>query len=259
MPTYAVGDIQGCFEPLQRLMASVDFSPARDRLWLVGDLVNRGPQSTEVLRWVKGLGDRAVTVLGNHDLHLLSQYFGQSSPGKRDTLAQTLNARDVRELVEWLLGQPFLVTEGERSLVHAGVLPQWTLEESQDRARVAEAELRKQPEAFLKRIGKGAPPHPLNETVAVLTRLRTCTPQGVPEPSFDGPPESAPPGYAPWFSQPTRRTKGHTFVFGHWAALGLSRGPDWLGVDTGCVWGNRLTAVRLEDGQVTQVPATLQG
>jgi bis(5'-nucleosyl)-tetraphosphatase (symmetrical) len=254
MATYAVGDIQGCFRTLERLLAKASFSPGKDRVWLVGDLVNRGPLNVEVLRWAVDLGESAVCVLGNHDLHLLARAFGVAGPKKRDTLEDVLGAPDKAILIDWLLARPFLVTEQNHSLVHAGFLPQWTLAEAQAFAAEAHATLQREPEAFLKRLtrGRGQGDDALELAVSALTRIRTCSEDGRMEPDFSGPPSEAPPGFAPWFSLSSRQTKGHRVVFGHWAALGLSLGSDWAGIDTGCVWGQKLTALRLEDGAVFQ-------
>jgi len=260
--TYAIGDVQGCFEPLQRLLQRIAFDPDRDRLWLAGDLVNRGPGSLEVLRWARGLGPRLTAVLGNHDLHLLSAALGARPPKPRDTLEPVLSAPDRDELLAWVRGLPLLHREGDRVMVHAGLLPAWSVAEAEELAREAEAAIRGPGLADLL-AGLGDAPSAWSPdlppaarvrlTIVALTRLRTCTADGVIEPEFSGPPDGAPPGRLPWFEVPGRRSADATVVFGHWAALGLHRAPGVVGLDSGCVWGGALTAVRLEDEAVFQV------
>lgn len=263
MPTYAIGDIQGCFSSLQQLLAQIPFDPARDRLWFVGDLVNRGPDSLRVLRYVKGLGSSAVTVLGNHDLFLLAIAGGVATPRPKDTVQEVLAAPDRDELLSWLRRQRLFYREGPFVLVHAGLLPQWTIEEAEALAQEAEAALR----------GPDCKPllralYPSNHLqwspaltgavrvatiTKVLSRLRTCSPEGVMESSFAGPPDQAPPGFHPWFQIAERRHRDATIVCGHWAALGLHIGDGVLAIDSGCVWGGQLTAVRLDDHHIFQV------
>lgn len=270
MATYAIGDIQGCFTELMRLVERIDFNPRDDRLWLVGDLVNRGPGSLEVLRWVKRLGERAVVVLGNHDLHLIARALGVAAPSARDTLEPVLGASDCDELVAWLRQRPLLYREGRYFMVHAGLLPQWSIEEASALAREVEALLRAEaaPE-LLRRRPAGheprsweptAPPLERARTVlSVLTRLRTCNERGEMALAFAGAPDQAPPGQMPWFQVPGRRSADSVAVFGHWAALGLELAEGWLALDSGCVWGRQLTAVRLEDRAVFQVPSGGRG
>lgn len=264
MARYAIGDIQGCMTSLERLLARIDFSPARDELWLTGDLVNRGPRSLDVLRWASSLGDRVTTVLGNHDLHLLARAAGVVGPKKRDTLDAVLAAPDRDQLLEWLRHCPLLHHDERFVLVHAGLHPRWTIAEARARAAELERELQGPAwHAFLAQM-LGPPPRwdprlqggeRWRALLAYFVRVRTCYPDGRVEPSFDGPPSEAPPGCAPWFALPDRAWTTHTAVFGHWAALGLDLAPDHLALDTGCVWGNALTAVRLDDRAVFQVPA----
>jgi bis(5'-nucleosyl)-tetraphosphatase (symmetrical) len=246
MATYAIGDVQGCFAELQRLLGKVGFDPVHDRVWLVGDLVNRGPRSLDVLRWVKGLGDRAVCVLGNHDLHLLARGYGVTHPKSRDTLGETLAAPDRKELFEWLRGLPLLYREDRWVMVHAGLLPSWTLDDAEGHARAAESALRSSdPRPFL-----ASWPRP----VKVLANIRTCRADGSMCADFKGAPADAPTGCTPWFAQPHARGDV-TVIFGHWAALGFQRGDGYLALDSGCVWGEKLTCVRLEDGAVFQEDA----
>lgn len=263
MATYAIGDIQGCYTSLQRLTHTVRFNPQHDRLWFTGDLVNRGPDSLHVLRYIKNLGPAAITVLGNHDLFLLAVAAGVSTLRRSDTLAQVLDASDCDELLAWLRQQPLLYREGEWVLVHAGLLPQWTIEEAQRLAKEAETALRGDqfaatlhalhPNDHLQWGPELSGPIRFASIMKVLTRLRTCSVSGVMESSFSGPPELAPEGFLPWFSIPSRKNATATMVYGHWAAMGLHITPNLLALDTGCVYGRQLTAVRLEDRHVFQV------
>lgn len=258
MATWAVGDLQGCAEPFARLLDRLEFDPASDRLWLVGDLVNRGPDSVDVLRRVRALGDAVRVVLGNHDLHLLAAAAG-GGRGLRegDTLAPLLAAPDRDELLGWLQAQPLLHTDAGLgwTMVHAGLAPQWTLAEATACAREVEAALRADARAFFAEMYGDQPDTwapdlqgaaRLRFTVNCLTRLRYCTAAGRLLPKLKGPPAAAPVGALPWFTVPGRRSAGVRTVFGHWSALGLHRGEDALGLDTGCVWGGTLTAVRLD-------------
>jgi bis(5'-nucleosyl)-tetraphosphatase (symmetrical) len=264
MATYAIGDIQGCFDSLRALLDRCGFDPRVDRVWLAGDLVNRGPRSLEVLRFAQSLGDRAVCVLGNHDLHLLARWADLSRSRSRDTLAEVLGAADADELLSWLRARPLLVREGDFAMVHAGLDPRWTLDEAEALAREVEEALRG--EGWREVLaGDGAAPVPwapeleggerLRSIAYVLTRIRTCRADGSPCTSFAGPPDEAPDGCFPWFDHPRGRPLGAKVVFGHWAALGYYDAPGFLGLDTGCVWGGSLTAVRLEDAAVFQQPA----
>lgn len=247
MATYAIGDVQGCATTLERLLVRIGFA-GHDRLWLVGDLVNRGPRSADVLRLVRGLGERAVVVLGNHDLHLLARAAGLEPAKRRDTLDDVLSAPDRAPLLDWLRTRPLLHRDGAWLMVHAGLLPAWTVDEAEARAREVEALLAQGRLAEL--LGDSRPARSLR----VLTRLRTCRDDGR-LCDFDGAPEDAPDGCQPWFSSPKRRSTEVTVLFGHWSALGLHLGADAIGLDTGCVWGRTLTALRLEDRAVFSEPA----
>ncbi|MBN1773821.1 MAG: symmetrical bis(5'-nucleosyl)-tetraphosphatase [Deltaproteobacteria bacterium] len=264
MTTWAIGDIQGCHATLQRLLARIGFDARSDRLWLVGDLVNRGPGSLDVLRWAKELGDRAVVVLGNHDLHLLARGLGAAPAKPTDTLDEALAAPDRDTLLDWLRERPLLHRDGELALVHAGLLPEWTLDDAETQARDVERALRG-PEApeLLGRPRRHAPRRwvaglddlPRRQlAMLALTRLRTLTLHGEPELEFSGPPDGAPDGRVPWFLMPGRRSAAATVVFGHWAALGLRLEPHYAALDSGCVWGGSLTALRLDDRTVVQQP-----
>jgi bis(5'-nucleosyl)-tetraphosphatase (symmetrical) len=265
MATYAIGDIQGCMAPLRQLIELIRFDPSVDRLWFVGDLVNRGPESLAVLRYVRGLGDAAVTVLGNHELHLLALAAGVARPGRKDTVHDVLGAPDRTDLLSWLRQRPMAHREGEILLIHAGLLPQWTIPIATELAQEAEVALRGNGwRELLQGLYEGrlpdrwsdglAGPARLGVVINALTKLRVCTAEGVMALSFKAEPERAPPGLLPWFRAPRRRSTDVTVVCGHWSALGLHLQDKIIAVDTGCVWGRPLTAVRLEDRQVFQVP-----
>ncbi|MBK8479906.1 MAG: symmetrical bis(5'-nucleosyl)-tetraphosphatase [Proteobacteria bacterium] len=266
MSTYAIGDLQGCYDTLQALLVRIDYRRERDRLWLAGDLVNRGPRSLEVLRWAQAQGDGLVCVLGNHDLHLLARAAGVTGKRKRDTLDALLTAHDRDSLVTWLGQRPLLHREGGWLLLHAGLPPQWTLAQAEEEARAAESALRgpdarrllEQWSEGAAAIGRGsnAGRPPLRRqalTLHLLTRLRMLRPDGEPAYAYTGPPAQAPPGLVPWFSR--WRDARVTVLFGHWAALGRYSAPGFEALDTGCVWGGALTALRLEDGAVFAEPA----
>ena len=264
MATYAVGDIQGCFNSLERLLDKCAFSPARDRLWLVGDMVNRGPKSLETLRFIKSLGDSALTVLGNHDLYLLMvAEGGAKARGKDDTLQPILEAADRDELLDWLRRQPLCHVEGGYCMVHAGLLPQWTTQQARALAREAETTLqgRKYREFIVNMWGSkpdcwsddlsGWPR--LRVIVNAMTRMRFCTERGVMDFHAKGETFKAPKGYMPWFEVPGRKSAEAVLVTGHWSALGLKVTDNLLALDSGCLWGGHLTALRLEDRRIFQV------
>lgn len=260
MAVYAIGDVQGCYAPLQQLLVRLNFDPARDRLWFTGDLVNRGPQSLEVLRFVRGLGERAICVLGNHDLHLLALATETARPGKRDTLDEILRAPDSDELLAWLRSRPLLHHDAALgcTLVHAGLLPPWDLAQAQRLAREAEAVLGGDSYVeFFHHMYGDLPDHwnenlhgfdRLRVIVNAFTRLRYCDLDGNMDLRPKGPPGSQPPDLLPWFQVPGRRSHGLNIIFGHWSALGLWRGDGVIGLDSGCVWDRSLTAVRLAAG-----------
>ncbi len=264
MATYAIGDVQGCYSELRALLERIGFDQSRDRLWFVGDLVNRGPGSLETLRFVKRLGERAVTVLGNHDLHLIALAFGYGRRRGDDTLDAVLEANDCAELVAWLRTLPLLHAAEGHVMVHAGLLPQWSVERAQGLAREVEEELRgPRHRTFLEQM-YGSKPEEWREDLAgidrlrvvvnAMTRMRFCTPQGRMEFYSKGDSSAAPAGHLPWFEVPGRASAGATIVCGHWSALGLKLLPNLIALDAGCVWGGALTAVRLEDRAVVQVP-----
>jgi bis(5'-nucleosyl)-tetraphosphatase (symmetrical) len=264
MPTYAIGDIQGCFRTLERLLKRIGFEPGRDHLWSVGDLVNRGPESVEVLRWAREMGEHLTVVLGNHDLHLLGRAYGTRSAKRRDTLDGILESPDREELLEWLRRRRLLHREGDFVLVHAGLLPGWTLEVADGLAREVEEILGgTDPRRLLEALAIGRP-SPWRAglgqedrwriAVQSFTALRLCRDDGRVCEGYTGPPEGAPDGCHPWFELRDDHAAGLTVVCGHWSALGLRVQPGVLALDTGCVWGGTLTAARLEDGEVFEEP-----
>ena len=267
MATYAIGDVQGCFDSLQQLLRVVAFDPSRDRLWMVGDLVNRGPRSLETLRFVRDLGSAAITVLGNHDLYLLMAAEGFGRRGKGDTLDEILNAPDRSELLHWLRHRPLCHLEGRHCMVHAGLLPQWTV--SQARTLAAEVETALTSASYLEFMANlwGSEPAVwsddlegwprLRVIVNAMTRMRFCSHDGVMEFKSKGDAGTAPAGHLPWFEVPGRRSADDILVTGHWSALGLRIETNLLALDSGCLWGRHLTAVRLDDRAVFQVDCSL--
>lgn len=271
MATYAIGDIQGCFRELMQLLDNLGFSESRDRLWLVGDLVNRGPDSLPVLRFVKGLGDRAVTVLGNHDLHLVMLAEGYGRANAEDTLDEVLAAPDREELIAWLRTQPLFRVEDEYATVHAGLLPQWDVERAADLSdEVGTALTAPSYRDFLANMWGSEPAtwsddlmgwNRLRVVINAMTRMRFCTPEGVMEfraPGSKGPPDRGPVGCLPWYEVPGRASADHCVICGHWSALGFRQEKNLLALDSGCLWGGSLTAVRLEDRRVFQLPCRRQ-
>ncbi len=258
MAIYCIGDIQGCDAALGRLLAHVDFSPSRDTAYLVGDLVNRGPESADVLRRCMQAGDSIRVLLGNHDLHLLAAAHGARKPSRKDTLGAVLQAPDREALLQWLRQQPLARrlrhADQELLMVHAGVLPCWTADDVLAHAGEVESVLRG-PELpdFLHTMYGNAPngwsdalqgADRLRVIVNALTRLRFCTPEGVMDFESTESALQAPQGLLPWFDVPGRRTAGTLIAFGHWSTLGWMDRPQLLGLDTGCVWGGCLSAVR---------------
>ncbi len=261
MSIYCMGDIQGCDGAFAQLLREIDFSPSRDTLYLLGDLVNRGPDSAAVLRRCRALEGSVLPVLGNHDLHLLAVACGARAPSRRDTLDGVLRAADRVDLLDWLRQQPLarLASHGAGQLlaVHAGVLPQWSAPDTLRHAEEIHQALRgADSTAFLMQMYGNTPARwsdalagadRLRVIVNALTRLRFCTPDG--QMDFDSAEsaDQAPAGLIPWFDAPGRRTADVLVAFGHWSTLGLVDRPLLLGLDTGCVWGGALSAVRLED------------
>lgn len=264
---YAIGDIQGCYAEFELLLERLNFNAARDRLWLTGDLVNRGPRSLDTLRLVKSLGDAAITVLGNHDLHLLAVASDRKAKRKaQDTLDDILNAPDRDELLHWLRQRPLLHHDPslKLTLLHAGLPPQWDLPLAMACARELETVLRDDQQALqLFANMYGNEPDTWSDSLTgwerlrfitnCLTRLRVCNRQGKLKIKFKGDPADIEAGWYPWFRVPERRTRNERIVFGHWSALGYYNGDNVLGLDTGCVWGGSLCAVRL-DGPMQDNP-----
>jgi bis(5'-nucleosyl)-tetraphosphatase (symmetrical) len=262
MSTYVIGDVQGCYDQLLRLLEAIRYDDARDTLWFVGDLVNRGPQSLAVVRFVKRLGARAVTVLGNHDLALLVVAEGLKRQHASDTFGDILVAPDRCELLDWLRHRSMMHFDGGHAMVHAGLLPQWSVPTALALGGEVELALR-DPDyrEFLRHMYGNSPDcwddalsgfDRLRVITNAMTRLRLCTPEGRMEFSHKLGLENAPNGYLPWYDVPRRASRDTPLIFGHWAALGLFVRDDVIGLDTGCVWGRSLTACRLEDRRIEQ-------
>ena len=264
MSLYCIGDLQGCGAPFHALLEKIDFSPSRDTLYLLGDLVNRGPDSLGVLRSLAALGDSAQCLLGNHDLHLLAVWQGVRKPGRRDTLDALLQAPDHNELLNWLRHRAMAIYRHGWLMVHAGVLPQWSVDDTLGLAGEVELALRGAGlKGFLQSMYGNTPcewsptllgADRLRVIVNALTRLRFCTAQGAMEFGSSESAGSAPLGYLPWFDVPGRDTRDVLITFGHWSRLETDpRHPkglrsNLLPLDTGCVWGGCLTAARLGTG-----------
>jgi bis(5'-nucleosyl)-tetraphosphatase (symmetrical) len=271
MATYAIGDVQGCCDELEALLRKLDFDPSRDRLWFVGDLVNRGPRSLDVLRLVRRLGDAAVTVLGNHDLHLLAIARGAAHLRPADrTLVQVLEAPDRESLLDWLQARPVLHHDAAAgvTMVHAGLPPQWDIPLARRCAAELEAALRSEQSGRLFADMYGNHPDRWDDALEgaerlrfitnALTRLRVCDEAGRLLLKHKGPPARMPADAIPWFQVPGRRSAGSRIVCGHWSALGYHDGDGVLALDTGCVWGDRLIAQRLDEpAPPVAVPSTL--
>ena len=257
MAIYAIGDVQGCYDELRRLVEQLDFDPDADKLWFVGDLVNRGPESLAVLRWVRSLGTSAVVVLGNHDLHLLAIAAGNPRQGKKDTLDEVLAAPDRDELLHWLRHRPLLHWSEKKAfaLIHAGLPPQWDLTQAQACARELEAVLRgPDHRAFLNAMYGNEPARwsadlqglaRLRFITNCFTRLRYCTRDGtlcLDEKALLG---SQPAGVLPWFAVPGRASADTRILFGHWSTIGYCTEANTWALDSGCLWGGTLTAIRV--------------
>jgi bis(5'-nucleosyl)-tetraphosphatase (symmetrical) len=262
---YAIGGIQGCHAEFCDLLTLIGFSRGLDRLWITGDLVNRGPDSLGVLREVKARGDRVRVVLGNHDLHLLAVAAGNRPMHRDDTLARIFEAPDRDELLEWLARQPLAVAEDGMLMVHAGVLPQWSTRQVLALAHEFETVFASDERIpFLHALYGDKPDHwrddlagydRLRVIVNALTRLRFCTADGRMDLREKRGATCAPPGYAAWFLHENRRTASSLVVCGHWSTLGLLLAPNVLMLDSACLWGGALTAIRLPDRRVFQVPS----
>lgn len=262
MATYAIGDIQGCYDQLMRLLERCGYDERHDRLWFVGDLVNRGPQSLATVRFVKGLGDRAVTVLGNHELSLLVVAEGAHKGHASDTFGDILGAPDREELLDWVRRQNMMHAENGYAMVHAGLLPQWSIDRALELARETEAALRGPACAEFLRNMYGNQPARWSDGLAgydrlriivnAMTRMRLVADDGTMQFSHKLGLANTPAGYVPWYDAPARASRDTPVLFGHWAALGLVVRDDVVCLDSGCVWGRQLSALRLEDRQLIQ-------
>ncbi|MBM3351075.1 MAG: symmetrical bis(5'-nucleosyl)-tetraphosphatase [Betaproteobacteria bacterium] len=263
MARYAIGDIQGCFHTFQALLDRIGFNAQTDQLWLVGDLINRGSGSLEVLRWCYEHQDSLRVVLGNHDLHALVVMNGIVPPHRNDTLNALLQSKDRDVLFDWLRHQHLAYQCGDYLMVHAGLLPQWTAEQAMRYAGEVEAALQQDDYLhFLKHMYGNLPNHwnasltgvdRLRVITNAMTRLRVCTLQGEMEFKFKGELPDIPEGYVPWFDVPCRASQDVQLIFGHWSALGLHQRKNLYALDTGCLWGGVLTAMNLETKQIAQV------
>lgn len=265
MPTYAIGDVQGCYDELRRLLDKLNFDATRDTLWFVGDLVNRGPKSLQVLRFVKSLGERAIAVQGNHDLHTLAIAHGHSKLKRSDTVAELLGAEDSGELLEWLRHLPLLHHDQQSgyTMLHAGLPPQWNLADAQARAAEVEAVLRGDDFSEFLFHMYGDEPMRWTEDLQgwerlrfitnCFTRLRYCDTLGRLALQEKGPPGTQPHELLPWFDVPHRASRDMKIIFGHWSTLGESGDPNAIGLDSGCLWGGSLTALCLESGAFTRL------
>jgi len=257
--TWAIGDLHGCLDEFERLLARLDFDPQRDRLWFVGDLVNRGPDSLGCLRCVRAFGDRAITVLGNHDLHLLATAAGMRRVRGKDTFDDVLDAPDRDDLLEWLRRRPLLHRDPALgfTMVHAGLHRDWDLDTAAALAREVESELRKPGCGGLFEYMYGDEPAQWSDDLGiearirciinVMTRMRFCRTDGSVDLDPTGPPGSQPEGLVPWYEVPGRATAGERIVVGHWSRLGYLSMRGVHALDAGCLWGGRLTALNLDN------------
>lgn len=263
MATYAIGDVQGCFHAFQALLAKLDFNAHHDRLWLVGDMINRGTGSLEMLRWCVDHQHAIDVVLGNHDLHAIAVAHSVRPPHRSDTLQPILDAHDGADLLAWLRHQPLMLQKEDVVMVHAGLLPQWTIADALGYAKEVETVLQHADYAqFLHQMYGNQPSVWQDELAGIerlrlitnaFTRMRICTQEGELDYAFKGELADVPTGYMPWFTVPNRQSKETTIVCGHWSALGLYQHNNIHALDTGCLWGGQLTAMCLEDMTITQV------
>ncbi len=260
MATYVIGDVQGCMSPLRRLLEQIEYTPQDDELWLLGDLVNRGPDSLAVLRWAKEKNINSV--LGNHDMQLLRLAAAGHRTGKGD-LQEILNAPDRDDLINWLRHRPLLTRVGGHALVHAGLLPHWTVDKA--RSLAAEIECKIRADDWREHVlslttrrhwtATRAVAEPMAFSLSVFTRIRMISDNGSPDFDYKGAPEDAPAGHSPWYKQGLWARSGCRILFGHWASLGHRVLPGATALDGGCVWGGQLVAYRMQDAQVFKVPA----
>lgn len=275
MATYAIGDIQGCYDELRQLLTKINFRSDRDTLWFTGDLVNRGPKSLETLRFVQSLGSNAVSVLGNHDLHLLAIARNHNQPGRKDTLDEILNAPDREDLLDWLRHLPLLHIADDIALtmVHAGIHPQWSIAQAKLLAAEVEAVLQSDQDIDFYAGMYGDKPEMWSDDLRgcarlryitnVFTRLRYCSNEGALALDYKCEPGAQPAGLLPWFNIENRISRQDRIVFGHWSTLILAKNieyPNVYPLDTGCLWGGQLTAMRIDDQSYakTALPCTRQ-
>ncbi len=255
MAIYAIGDVQGCYDQLRRLLDKLDFEAKRDELWFVGDLVNRGPKSLETLRFIKSLGDSAVTVLGNHDLHLIATFLNQRKTRRKDTLSQVLEASDCEELIDWLRKRPIFHHNKDFCMLHAGLPPQWGFDTTQKMAAKVEKIFRGSDYGYFFKTMYGDKPDIWSKDLANMekarfivncfTRMRYCDRHGRLDFHQKGEPGSQHPHLMPWYAVPGRKSINMKIVFGHWSTLGFFHGYNCYAIDTGCLWGGELTALKL--------------
>ena len=261
MATYAVGDVQGCFDTLQARLQRLDFDPTRDRLWIAGDLVNRGPKNADVLRWAMQNEHCVTAVLGNHDVHLLARALADAPAKRKDTIDDVLEADDRDTLIEWLRRRPAAHRDGDFVMLHAGLLPEWSAHDAVALSELVAASLARDDALIARMADRRAVDWSDDLTgldraeaaLRVLCNLRTLDPAGRPAFDYAGPPDEAPDDRIPWFDFPGRTPFGATVVCGHWAAQGLHLRDDMIALDTGAVWGNQLTAIDLATREVTAV------
>lgn len=265
MATYAIGDIQGCYHAFESLLERIQFDPKSDRLWLVGDLINRGSGSLEMLRWCYQHQDNIQTVLGNHDLHAIAVSHGVKKPNRSDTLQTILDAPDADVLLTWLRHQPLMVSNDDYAMVHAGLLPQWHIHQALTYSKEVESALQSDDYGdFLLNMYGNTPNvwhddltgyNRLRMITNVMTRMRVCSADGALDFSFNGELDDVPEGLTPWFNLPNRVARDQAIIVGHWSALGLYKYQNVYALDTGCLWGGQLTAMCLETKAITQVPS----
>jgi bis(5'-nucleosyl)-tetraphosphatase (symmetrical) len=265
---YAIGDIQGCYDQLVELLKKINYRDDRDQIWFTGDLVNRGPKSLQTLRMIRAMDANAITVLGNHDLHLLATAYDHLKPGKKDTIDDILAAPDRDELLEWLRFRPLIHVDNKLDLtmVHAGLHPDWSIDKAQSLAREVESVLRSDRHISFYKHMYGDKPRSWSDELSnwarlrfitnVFTRLRYCDKAGNTNMSTKGAPGTQPKGLQPWFEIKTRRSKKNQIIFGHWSTLALVKDYPFENVyplDTGCLWGGGLTAIRIDKKPFTRI------
>ena len=268
MAVYAIGDVQGCFDELQELLTHIKFNSDRDQLWFCGDIVNRGPKSLKTLRFIRSLEDNAITVLGNHDLHLLATAYEHKKPGRKDTLDKILQAKDSPELLDWLRHQPLVFHDEEKdvTLLHAGTHPDWTINKTLKLANEVEQILRSDQHINFYKSMYGDKPTTWHDSLSgwpryrfitnILTRLRYCDKFGRPAFNAKGAPGSQAKHLMPWYEVPDRKTKDDTLIFGHWSTLphaGRKAINNTYAIDSGCLWGGYLTAMKVGKEKVKYI------